>query len=117
MAIANIAKMVDMDFFEEESVDGGLSIFGVLDGRVVGACTIYKLNSGVVYTDLEIFDRGRNYSRPLIEKVIGVLRKMRVLHSVSLNEQSQKLRHIFLEYGYLEIVRNLLSFNYSRKRY
>ena len=105
--------------FNERLVDGHLTVFMRVDNKPVG---FYRIdtrdmdNSRTVHGKIKIFNKGKGYSRPLIEYVIGILAEKKVVYCVYLTseESEQKLTHIFKENGYTEEAGTFLLRDYSK---
>lgn len=108
-----IVQKVNMHFTQDFS-DGIILIRGFVDGRLVGQ---YKINMGDpnrVRDKINVFERGKGYARPLIERGIEILREKNVIHYVYISnpEAEKRLTHIFKEKGYSETEDGFLVFNY-----
>ena len=105
-------RKVNMQF-RQETKGLELLIYGIVDGKEVGVCRTEMGDPKVLMSDLELFERIEDFSRPLIEYVIELFSKRKAVHCVYLNEEaSKKLKPIYEEHGYDEIEPNLLVAHY-----
>ncbi len=112
--IDGIAQKVGMHFTQELS-DGNLLIHGFVDGKLIGSYRINMSDSDIVKGKINVFERGKGYARPIIERAIEVLREIKLPHYVYLSnpEAEKKLTRIFRDNGYTETEDSHLVFNYG----
>ena len=105
-------KKVDMQF-RQETVGLDLIVHGIVDVKEVGVCRTDIGDKRLLMSDISIYERIEDFSRPLIEYVIGLFCKEKAAHCVYLGkEEIKKLKPICEELGFEEIEPNLLVAHY-----
>ena len=101
-------KKIDMKF-KQEIAGLALIVHGTVDGKEVGVCRTEIGNPKVLISDVNIPKGIENFSKPLIEYVIGLFSNREAVHCVCLSGESiKKLKPIYEEKGYYEIEPGLL---------
>lgn len=108
-----IVQKVNMHFTQEFS-DGVLLVHGFVDSKLVGSYRINMTDPNRVRCKINVFERGKGYARPLIERAMEILRERKVSHYVYISnpEAEKRLTRIFKDNGYVETEEGFLVFNY-----
>ena len=101
--------------FKQEFLDGILLVKGFVYDKLVGQYEINMKDPERVKGKIRTFERGKGYARPLIERVIEILREKKVAHYVHISnpEAEKRLTRIFKDKGYIETEQGFLVFNYG----